>query len=83
MLMTTEIARNALLWCTVINFGLLGVWFLLIVLPHDWLYGLWRRWFRLSAEQFDAVNFAGIVFFKMGILLFNLVPYIALRIVAG
>ena len=72
--MTTEIARNALLWCTVINYGFLMVWVLLFMLPHDWLYGLLGRWFHLSAEQFDAVNFAGIVFFKMGILLFNLVP---------
>ena len=36
----------------------------------------------LSTEQFDTVNFAGIVLYKVGILLFNLVPYIALRIVA-
>jgi hypothetical protein len=83
MRMTTEIARNALLWCTVINFGLLMVWFLLFVLSHDWLYGLWGKRFHLAAEQFDAISFAGIVLYKMGIFLFNLVPYIALRIVAG
>jgi len=39
------------------------------------------RWFRLSAEQFDAISFAGIVFFKTGIILFNLVPCISLHIV--
>jgi hypothetical protein len=41
-----------------------------------------RRWLRLSAEQFDAINYGGILLFRMGIILFNLVPYIALRIVA-
>jgi hypothetical protein len=40
------------------------------------------RWLRLSAERIDAINYAGIVLFKFGIFLFNLVPYIALRIVA-
>jgi hypothetical protein len=80
--MSIEVVRGALLWCVIINFGLLAVWSLLFVLPHEWLYRLWRRWFRLSTEQFDTVNFAGIVLYKVGILLFNLVPYIALRIVA-
>jgi hypothetical protein len=31
-------------------------------------------------EQFDAINFAGIALYKLGILP-NLVPYVALRIV--
>jgi hypothetical protein len=61
---------------------LLAVWSLLFVMPHEWVYRLWSRWFRLSIEQFDAVNFAGIVLYKVGILLFNLIPYVALRIVA-
>jgi hypothetical protein len=79
--MSIEMARNALLWCTVLNYGLLVVWFLLYALAHEWLYRLWGRWFRLTAEQLDTINFAGIVLYKVGILLFNLVPYVALRIV--
>jgi hypothetical protein len=79
--MSIDVVRNAFLWCTVINYVLLVVWFLLYVLPHEWLYRLCVRWFRLTAEQFDAVNFAGIALYKLGILLFNLVPYVALRIV--
>jgi len=80
--MSLDIARSALLWCTVINYALLVVWFVLFALPHEWMYRIWGRWFRLTAEQFDAVSYAGIVLYKMGILLFNLVPYVALRIVA-
>jgi hypothetical protein len=79
--MNIQMARDAFLWCSIINYGLLLVWFLLLVLPHEWLYRLWGKWFRLSPEQFDAINFAGIVLFKIGILLFNLTPYVALRIV--
>jgi hypothetical protein len=78
--MSVELVRNTLLWCTVINYGLLIVWFLLFALPHAWLHRLWGRWSRLSAEQFDAIGYAGIVLYKMGILLFNLVPYVALLI---
>ena len=79
--MSIEMVRDALLWCTVINYALLVIWFLLLALPHDGLYRLWGRWFRVTSEQFDAINFSGIVLFKLGVILFNLVPYIALRII--
>jgi hypothetical protein len=32
----------------------------------------------LTAAQFDALNFGGIMLYKLGILLFNLVPLLAL-----
>ena len=79
--MSIEIVRGMLLWCTVINYGVVVFWFLLFALPHEWLYRLWGRWFRLTVEQFDAVNFAGMALYKVGILLFNLVPYVALGFV--
>ena len=73
--------RAVLLWCTVINFGLLALWSLLFMLTRDGVHRLASKWVRVSAEQFDASNFAGIKFFQTGALLFNLVPYVALRIV--
>jgi len=78
--MSIEMARSTLLWCTVINYGVLVIWFLLYMLPHGWLYRLWGRWFRLTAEQFDTLNFAGMALYKVGILLLNLVPCVALYI---
>jgi len=79
--MTLEMTRKALLWCAVINYAILLLWFLLFVLAHDRMYLLHGRWFRLSVEQFDMLHYAGMSIFKIGILLFNLVPYIALHIV--
>jgi len=81
-MMSFELARNILLWCTVLNFGFVLVWFLLLVLLHDRLYQRWSRCLHLTAAQFDAISFAGIVFYEVAILLFNLVPYIALCIAA-
>jgi hypothetical protein len=81
MFMSLAVARSTLLWCTLINYGLLIVWMLLMAAPREGLYRLWGRWFPLSAEQFDAINFGGIVLYKLLILVFNLVPYIALLIV--
>jgi len=80
--MSIDVVRYFFLWCTVMNYFLLVVWFLILVLPHQWFYRLWGKWFRSTTDQFDAINFAGIALYKLGILFFNLVPYVALRIVA-
>ncbi len=79
--MTLEIIRDALAWCTVINWGLLLWWVLFITLAHDWTYRIHSKWFKISVETFDAVHYAGMALFKTLIFLFNLVPYLALRIV--
>jgi hypothetical protein len=79
--MSLAIARSMLLWCTLINFGLLALWGLLMLMPRGWLHRLWGRWYRISPEQFDTVNFAGILLYEILIFMFNLVPYIALLIV--
>ncbi len=78
--MSIEIARDVP-WCAAINYGALLWWFLFFKFAHDWVHRLHARWFRLSAEQFDAIHYAGMAIYKIGILLFNLVPYVALRIV--
>lgn len=80
--MTTELLRSTLGWCTVINFGLLLWWALFILLAHDWVYRMHSRWIKLSVEQFDAIHYAGMAFFKIIVFVFNLAPYIALWIVA-
>ena len=79
--MSIAIARDVLLWCAVINYGVLLVWFLFFLLAHDWMYRLHGRWFHLSVEQFDALHYPGMALFKIGILLLNLVPYVALHLV--
>ena len=79
--MSIAIVRKVLLWCSVINYGVLIVWWLFFLLAHEWMYGLHSRWFHVSVEQFDTLHYAGMALYKIGILLFNLVPYIALRIV--
>jgi hypothetical protein len=78
--MTIEVTRRFLLWCTVINYGVLLAWFLVFVIAHDWMLRIHGRWFRLSRDQFDALHCAGMSIFKIGIILFNLVPFIVISI---
>jgi hypothetical protein len=73
--------RGILLWSAVINFGMLALWGMGFLFARDWMY--WAAaWTHLSAQQMDVVQVAGMTLYKMGIFLFNLVPYIAMRIVA-
>jgi hypothetical protein len=78
---TIETARSFFLWCSVINYALLGLWALLATLGRGWLYGLVGRVFPMSREQFDLLNYAGITLYKVGVLLFNIVPLISLYII--
>jgi hypothetical protein len=80
--MNVDLIRDALLWCAFINYTILLWWFLMFSLARDWMYRFHGRWFQLPAERFDAIHYAGMAIYKIGIFLFNLVPWIALRIVA-
>lgn len=80
--MNTETLCSFLLWCLGINYGILVLWFFAFMVAHDFLHRLHARWFRISLEQFDAIHYAGMAIYKIGVLLFNLVPYLALRMMA-
>ncbi|HSW12895.1 MAG TPA: hypothetical protein VLI06_08660 [Solimonas sp.] len=76
--MATSEIEGLLLWSLGINYAILFVWFGSFVFAHDWLYRSHSRWFKLSVETFDAVNYAGVAVYKIGIMLLNLVPLLAL-----
>ncbi|MEN8136262.1 MAG: DUF6868 family protein [Thermodesulfobacteriota bacterium] len=79
--MTIEIIRNALGWCGVINFGMLLLWFLVFSFAPALIYRTHGKWYKLSEEKISEIHYNGMLFFKLGIFLFNIVPYLALRIV--
>jgi hypothetical protein len=79
--MTIESAQAFLLWCVVINYGILLLWFLVFWFGHEWMFRLHSRWFHLAKERFDSIHYASMAAYKLGILLFNLTPYVALRLI--
>jgi len=80
--MTVNELKEFLLWSTAINYGILFLWFGVFVFAHDWLYRMHSRWFKLSVETFDALNYVGVSIYKIGVLLLNLVPLIVLYIIS-
>jgi hypothetical protein len=79
--MTVDILRGVLGWCAVVNMGLLTWWVLFLVFAHDWVYRMHSMWFKVPVEAFSTIHYAGITFFKIAILVFNIIPYFVLRIV--
>jgi hypothetical protein len=80
---TLESLRTLLLWSLAINTVLLGVWFAGFVWTHDAQYRLHTRWFRLSPETFDAIHYAGMALFEIGIFLLNLAPLLGLYLMGA
>lgn len=80
--MTLETLRSFLLWCTVINYGMLLVWFLLFMTARNFMRRVHGRWFPLTEREFYLVHYAGMGLYKLGIILFNLVPLIALYVLS-
>ena len=70
--------QTMLLWCVVINYAILFVWFGVFIFAHDWMYDVHSRWFMLPVETFDAIHYAGMTIYKIGIMLLFLVPLITL-----
>lgn len=80
--MTIITVRDFFLWCSIINVVWLTLMFVFILLGRDWIYRIHSRWFALPKEQFEAILYKLLGFYKIGIYLFNIAPCIALYIIS-
>jgi hypothetical protein len=78
---TTELC-NFFKWCFIINAGIFVFWFVVYLTARDTIYRIHARWFELSKEQFVSVHYRLMGQYKLAIFLLNLVPWIALLILA-
>ena len=79
--MSIDMLIKFLGWCTIINLGLLLWWVFFISCVHDWTYRMHTKWLYVNLERFDAIHYAGIAYYKITIIIFNVVPYLSLRII--
>ena len=64
------------------NYAVLIWWFLVFRFAHDWIYRVHSQWFPMPIETFKAIHYAGMAVYKIGVLLFGVVPYLALALVS-
>ena len=70
------------MWCTIINVALLILSSLLCIYAGDWVYKKQGKMFSISRDTFNVAIYSFIGLFKIFILIFNLVPYIACAIIS-
>lgn len=80
--MDLEFLQSFLLWCSIINISILMIWVVMFMVAREFIYNLHNRWFKISNETFDSIHYGMMGFWKLSVFLFNLVPYIVLRIIA-
>jgi len=81
--MNLQKARRIFGICTLLNYVVLIVWFAVFSLGYEWIYHLHSSWFPMSKENYDVANYLAMATYKILVLVFNLIPYIALRLTAS
>jgi hypothetical protein len=79
--MDVQTLRAFFLWCTLLNGALLAFSALLLTFAGGWVYRLHSRWYPMPRETFNAAIYGMLGLFKILVFVFNLVPYLALRII--
>ena len=57
------------------------IWIVFFITLGDGIYSVHSRWFTISRQQFDMINYSGIALIKGFVFLVFLLPYICIRIV--
>jgi len=79
--MDIQTLTSFFMWCTIINVGFLIFLALIYLLAPNLAYRLQSRFIPISRETFDIVFYSFIGFFKVVVLVFFVVPWIALLII--
>lgn len=79
--MDTLSLRDFLKWCTIINIVILLFSSIMFMLAADFIYDVHGLLFHMNKEAFDIVIYSLLGGYKVIILVFNFIPYVALRII--
>jgi hypothetical protein len=80
--MSTETLTAFLGWCTLINFGLLIIAALAIIVMRGSISGIHASMFKIEQDVLSSAYFQYLANYKILIIVFNLVPYLSLRIIS-
>ncbi len=69
------------MWCTILNVALLLLSSLACIFFGDFSYRMNNKIFSISRQEFNIMFVSFIGLFKIFVIVFNLVPYIALLII--
>ena len=65
--------------CFFIGIAFITIWFLCLI-TGNWMFKIHSAWFNLNTSEFCTINYAGLMFAKVCIVIFFLIPWIACKI---
>ena len=80
--MTLPLITQFFAWCTLINFAILILATIGIYAMGDFAKRVHSRMFGIDPADLPAIYFKYLAYYKIAVLVFNLAPYLALRIIA-
>ena len=78
--MTVEMVRAALGWCSVINIGFLMFSSILLIAIRGTASRIHGKMFNLDEKYLSQAYFQWLAQYKIAIIVFNVVPYFALKV---
>jgi hypothetical protein len=78
-----DVLAGILMRCFLGGLLLLAVWFAWFVLAGDWIYRIHTQWFQVSRQAFDTIHYTGMAITKILLLVFALLPWIAIKLMSG
>ena len=81
--MNTETLVAFLGWSLVINLGLYLFSVICLITMRGLVTGIHAKMFGVKEEELPMIYFRYIAHYKIALIVFNLVPYVAMKIVAG
>ncbi|MGI9473607.1 MAG: DUF6868 family protein [Rubripirellula sp.] len=72
--------RSFLFWCIVLNVIMFSFWSVMVLAVPDTVYETQKAFLPLTKETFYICMYCFLGAYKLLLILFNIVPYIALRI---
>jgi hypothetical protein len=80
-MITLAALTKILAWSTLINLSLLALTTLVLVIGKSFLFDMQERLTGLNKSQLQLTFYQFLAFYKVLIIVFNLVPYLALRLI--
>ena len=68
-------------WSTILGMVIYALTAIMSIFARDFMYGLHKKWFEMSRETFNIVIYSYLGLFKILLILFLLVPYLALLVI--
>ncbi len=79
--MDIETITAFFMWCTIINVGIIAFSFVILAGARGWVYKMHSKCFPIPQDTFNAAIYSFLGLYKILIIIFNLIPYLALSII--